>query len=112
MKSSTPQASYIRSAFRPAGRKFMMAFAFASLISGLSISTALADRDDGHGRADQRDARNQRGQHADRHDNRNRAQYRRSYNYDYGQPVYVPPPVYYEPQQSPGINLFFPFDRR
>jgi hypothetical protein len=24
----------------------------------------------------------------------------------------VPPPVYYEPQQSPGINLFFPLDLR
>jgi hypothetical protein len=24
----------------------------------------------------------------------------------------VPPPVYYRPQQSPGISLFFPLDLR
>jgi hypothetical protein len=32
--------------------------------------------------------------------------------YNYSQPVYAPPPVYYEPQQSPGISLFFPLDIR
>jgi hypothetical protein len=40
--------------------------------------------------------------------------YRHSYvrPYVYAQPVYVPPPVYYEPRQSPGISLFFPLDLR
>ena len=32
--------------------------------------------------------------------------------YSYAQPVYVPPPVYYEPQRSAGISLFFPLDLR
>ena len=32
--------------------------------------------------------------------------------YLYSQPVYVPPPVYYAPRQSPGISLFFPLDLR
>jgi hypothetical protein len=26
------------------------------------------------------------------------------------QPVYVPPPVYYVPQQPPGISLVFPLN--
>jgi hypothetical protein len=26
--------------------------------------------------------------------------------------VFVPPPVYYAPQQSPGINLFLPLNLR
>jgi hypothetical protein len=32
--------------------------------------------------------------------------------YRYSQPVYAPPPVYYEPRPSPGISLFFPLDIR
>jgi hypothetical protein len=32
--------------------------------------------------------------------------------YHYSQPVYAPPPVYYAPQQSPGISFFFPLDYR
>jgi hypothetical protein len=34
------------------------------------------------------------------------------YPYQYAQPVYVPPPVYYDRPLSPGIVLFFPFDYR
>ncbi len=30
----------------------------------------------------------------------------------YPQPIYVPPPVYYQPQQPPGISLFLPFNLR
>jgi hypothetical protein len=34
------------------------------------------------------------------------------YPYGYAQPVYVPPPVYYPPQPSPGISLFVPLNLR
>jgi hypothetical protein len=76
-----------------------MALAFATLIGGFSISPALA-RDDGHDRG------RHNGDHGD-HGDRGRRDYHR-----YEQPVYVPPPVYYEPRQSPGISFFFPLDLR
>lgn len=96
MKSLIQQTRY----FRPSGRKVVIALvlAFASLIGGFSISPALA-RDDGH----------DRGWHGDRGDHRG-DRGRRDYRYE--RPVYVPPPVYYEPRQSPGISFFFPLDLR
>jgi hypothetical protein len=99
-------------------RKAVTVFAFASLISGMSISSAYADNDDGHGR-DRHDNRGQQERRGDRdqHDWRNdrernwrRPEYRHPYTY--AQPVYVPPPVYDEPRPSPGISLFFPLDLR
>lgn len=103
MKSSIRQARY----FSSTGRKFVMALAFASLISGLSISPALAEKHDGHGRHGDHGQREWRG---DREGYGYRPEYRRPYHY--AQPVYVPPPVYYESRQSPGISLFFPLDLR
>ena len=97
MKSLIRQDKY----FRSTGRKAVMALAFASVISGLSISPAFADNDDGHGRGDQ---------HRDRKSYDYREGYR--YPYVYAQPVYAPPPVYYEPRPSPGISIFFPIDLR
>jgi len=101
MKSSIRQDRY----FSSTGRRVVMALAFASLISGLSISPAFADKNDGHGQGARHVNQGQRASHG-----YNRPEYRRPYNY--AQPVYVPQPVYYEPQQSPGISLFFPLDFR
>lgn len=111
MKSSIRQARH----FSSTGAKVAMALAFASLISGMFISPAYAAKDDGHSRAaQQRGARSQRGHHVNRERNEYRPQYRPQYRrpYYYAEPVYVPPPVYYEPRQSPGISLFFPLDLR
>jgi len=104
------------------GRKAVALFAFAALISSLSISSAFADNDDGHGRDHDNGRHGNRGQQEwrgdrDQHDwrsDRERNKHAREYRhpYTYAQPVYVPPPVYYEPQQSPGISLFFPLDLR
>ena len=88
-----------------------MLVALTSLIGGLSVSPAFADnghdqrsRHDNHGQRDHGD----RG-HRDHHGDRRDYEYRR---YGYAQPVYAPPPVYYEPQQSSGISFFFPLDFR
>ena len=106
MKSLIRQARY----FRSTGSKAMMALAFASAISGLSISPVLADNDDGHGQRDRRGDHHQRERHRDRDGYDYREGYR--YPYVYAQPVYAPPPVYYEPRPSPGISIFFPIDLR
>jgi hypothetical protein len=76
-----------------------MALTLASVMCSISVTPALA-RDD--------DRRDQRAHERDRHEHR--TEYRRPYNYS--QPAYAPPPVYYAPQQSPGISLFFPLDFR
>jgi hypothetical protein len=110
MKSSIRQARY----FKSTGAKIAVALALASLISSMSISPVYAAKDDGHKRAAQRGAHGQRDHHEVRERNEYRPQYRPQYRrpYNYAQPVYVPPPVYYEPRQSPGISLFFPLDLR
>lgn len=107
MKSLIQQAS----AFSSTGSKVVLALIFTSAISIFSISSALADHDNGH---------HKRGKwhgnygHKKGHDNRDKFLYRPRYEkpYIYAQPVYVPPPVYYPPQQSPGISLFFPLNTR
>ena len=107
MKSLIQQTRY----FSSTGRKVVMALAFASAISGLSISPVLADNDDGHGRGDRYGDRGR----GDRHGNHREGYgYREGYRYPYvyAQPVYAPPPVYYEPRPSPGISIFFPIDLR
>ncbi|MFA5172132.1 MAG: hypothetical protein WC426_11245 [Sulfuriferula sp.] len=96
--------------------KVVMALTFVSLISSLSISPALADRHDNHGRGDRHgnyghgESRDYRGEHGYRHE------HQRYYGYEqrgyYERPVYVPPPVYYEPRQSAGVSIFFPIDLR
>ncbi len=117
MKSSTNQTGF----FKPTGRKAVIALAFASLLGGLSISPAFAERNNDHYRDNRhgdrqhesrRDHNHRREWRHDRHAYRYQPEYRRSYYY-YAQPVYVPPPVYYyEPPRPPGINLYFPLDLR
>ncbi len=88
-----------------------MGFALATTLGGLFLSPAFAEGNEGD-RGDNRDRGHERRQwHSD---HRGNFAYRREHEgqYRYAQPVYVPPPVYYEPRQSPGITLFFPFDRR
>jgi len=104
--------------FRSIGSKILIGLVFASAISVLSLSPALADRDGGHGwgnRGGNRGHQEWRG--GERHqewrgDRYGYGGYRPAYRqpYTYAQPVYVPPPVYYPPQQSPGISLFFPLN--
>jgi ABC-type Zn2+ transport system substrate-binding protein/surface adhesin len=96
MQFSMLQTKYLRST----GRKVVVAIAFASLISGLSISSAFADRNDNQDRGDWHGDHGQRGHH-EGHGQRN--EHQRHYSYEqrsYERPVYVPPPVYYEPRQS------------
>ncbi|WP_035052228.1 hypothetical protein [Andreprevotia chitinilytica] len=113
MKTSTRKASRIGST----GRKVVMALAIASMFSGLSVSTAFADdgrdwhdRQGDHGQRQWHGNYNQRHWRGDREGDGYRQEYRHPYTY--AQPVYVPPPDYYEPRQSPGISLFFPLDLR
>jgi hypothetical protein len=96
MKTSTNQALN----FRPTISKIVMALAVVSVLGGMAITPALADNDG-------RQVRRDNGRH---HGDRDRRVYRHPYNY--AQPVYAPPPVYYAPQQSPGISFFFPLDIR
>lgn len=106
MKFSILQTKYVRST----SRKVVVALAFASLISGLSISSAFADRNDSQGQGDWHGDHGQRDHH-EGHGHRD--EHRRHYSYEqrsYERPVYVPPPVYYEPRQSSGISFFFPLD--
>jgi len=115
MKYLIRQAGYCRAN----GSKIAMALAFASAISILPISSAFADDDGGHGRGGDQHEGYGRG---DREGYGYRPGYQQPYGYGYrpgyqqpygyAQPVYVPPPVYYPPQQSPGINLFLPLDLR
>jgi hypothetical protein len=89
MKTSTKQNRNVR----PTISKIVMALTLASVMGGISVPPALAKGND---------RRNERSHERDR----------REYQHPYSQPVYVPPPVYYAPQQSPGISLFFPLDFR
>jgi len=96
--------------FSSAAGKVVTAIALASLVGGLGASPAFAEHNDrdgrGHGQRDhQREWRGDRDAYY-----AYRPYYRQPYRY--AQPVYVPPPAYYEPRQSPGISLFFPLDLR
>ena len=97
------------------GCKTVIGLVLASAIAGsLFMAPAFADnRDRGDRRDDHGDRRDDYGQRDWRAD-RGRNEYRPTYPrpYYYAQPVRVPPPVYYEPRQSPGIRLFFPLDFR
>ena len=100
--------------FRLIGSKVVIGLIFASVISVLSISSALADHGNGHGwknrGGDDCGHQEGRGEHNVYGHGGYRPRYQ--YPYNYAQPVYVPPPVYYPPQQSPGISLFFPLNPR
>ena len=69
MQFSMLQTKYHRST----GRKVVVAIAFASLISGLSISSAFADRNDNQGQGDWHSDHGQRGHH-EGHGHRNEHQ--------------------------------------
>ena len=106
MKTSTNQASNCR----PTISKIVMALAVASVMGGMAITPALGDNRKGH---------QDQGLHKGQLKNaRARSVYQPVYRpvyqepYRYSEPVYAPPPVYYEPQPSPGISLFFPLDIR
>ncbi len=95
--------------------KTLVALAFASMIGGLSMGTALGD-DNGR-----RPAQENRGGHErDRRDNgggrddrgwRDDGGWRDDRGWHAYQPVYAPPPVVYDPSPSFGISLFFPLFR-
>ncbi len=109
MKSSMQQTSYISST----GRKVLLALAFAILTGSLTISSAFADRNDNQDGGDWHGgySHNESRDHREGHGHRNEHRWHDSYEQrSYERPVYVPPPVYYEPRQSSGINFFFPFD--
>jgi len=109
MKSTTNQAMHLR----PTTSRLVMVLAVAAMMGGMAVTPARAKDNDKHqGHQDQ-------GLHKGQYKGeRERPEYRPVYRpvyqepYRYSQPVYVPPPVYYEPQPSPGISLFFPLDIR
>jgi hypothetical protein len=108
MKTSTKQARN----FGPIISRITTALAVVSAVGGLSIAPAFGDNE---GREGDRDnsARNSE-RHGDRNWRERGPAYRPGYPhpYYYSAPVYAPPTVYYPPQPSPGISLFFPLDVR
>jgi hypothetical protein len=94
------------------GSKVALTATWAAAMAVLALSPPLFARDyDQGGRGGRNAEHSQRDWRAnDARNQRYRHTYRRPYAY--AQPVYVPPPVYYEPRQSPGISLFFPLDLR
>jgi hypothetical protein len=102
----------------------LVALAFASMIGGLSVGTALGDDNDRHQtqqnrREQDRREQERRAQERRAHDRREQELDRRAHGgwrdnrgvWHAYQPVYVPPPVVYTPSPSPGISIFFPFFR-
>jgi len=87
--------------------KVMLTIALGVVMGGLVIAPAFADDNRGH---DERDYRNHdEGRHHHRYHHHTTYYYEEPGYYPYyEQPVYAPPPVYYAPEPSPGINLFFP----
>jgi hypothetical protein len=114
MKTSTSQARNLR----PAISKTVLALAVASVIGGMAMTSAFADYNDNRqGHQDQGLHKGQYKGDRDRRDEYRREVqpvYRPVYQqpYRYSEPVYAPPPVYYDPRPSPGISLFFPLDIR
>jgi hypothetical protein len=101
--------------------KVLVALAFASMIGGLSVGTALGDDNDRRQAQQNRREQDRREQERDRrgnggwrgngvwHDNGGWRDNRGGWHAYH--PVYVPPPVVFTPSPSPGISLFFPFFR-
>jgi hypothetical protein len=112
MKTSTSQAVNLKSTIS----KIVLALAGAAVMGAMAMPSALAkDSDNRQGHQDQGLHKGQSKGDRDRRDeNRREPVYRPVYQhpYRYSEPVYAPPPVYYAPQQSPGISLFFPLDIR
>ena len=87
--------------------RILMTIIFASVIGGLSAGPALGDNNKRggpkqQGRHDNRRFQEDRGRHYDRD-----RQVYRHYRYE-PEPIYAPPPVFYAPEPSPGISIFFP----
>jgi hypothetical protein len=110
MKSSTLPTARFGTIGRQVA-KVTMALALATTLGSFFLSPAFAERNDGD-RQDNRDHGHDRRQWHSDHKGNFAYERENQHPYRYAQPVYTPPPVYYEPHQSPGINLFFPFDRR
>ena len=105
------------------GRKIMLTIALASMLGAAAVTITPALAADHDGRHDNGwhngDKNNGRYDHRDKHYNKDYRDRNESYEYRYRRdpyyyyaPVYAPQPYYYNPQPSPGINLFFPLDFR
>jgi Ni/Co efflux regulator RcnB len=110
MKTSTLQVRQLG----PTISKIMVSLVFASMMGAIATGPALA-RDDN--RSNEHQDQGRRDEHQDQDRRRDESQFDRDRRGDrqpnyYAQPVYAPPPVYYAPQPSPGISLFFPLDIR
>lgn len=95
MKTSKTQAGSLR----PAIGRIAAAVVIAAVTGSMFATPAFARRDD-----------HRRG--GEWHGHRGGGVVIGAYPYGYAQPVYAPPPVYYPPQPSPGISLFFPLNVR
>jgi hypothetical protein len=111
MKTSMKQAG----TSRPGISKIVLALAVAAVMGAMATTPALA-KDNHQGRHDNGLHKGQWKNDRDRNDWRPAYQpaYRQAYpqSYYYAEPVYVPPPVYYAPQQSPGVSIFLPLNIR
>jgi len=87
---------------RPLLGKLVLALVCAGTL-GLAATPAFAEDHD-------RGRRDNHGNNG-RHEGHDRNWRGNGYGYQ-SQPVYVPPPVYYAPQPSPGISLFLPLNIR
>lgn len=99
---------------RPTPTRTLALYLSAScLIGALLSSSAFAEDHDRNSLQHDRPGRDQPMRRTHREE-RGHGDMHRDYRapYSYAQPVYVPPPVYYEPPRSPGISLFFPLDLR
>ena len=94
--------------FRSMAGKMMLGLVVASMIGGIWVAPAGAgDREYREGRGGRYDNRGYEGRGHWRDGDRYRG--RRVYrSYQYVEPVYVAPPVYYAPQPAPGISIFLP----
>lgn len=85
---------------KPIGFALVLAMAFGAL----AATPVLARDENGHGDRD-------RGGHDRGHRDRGHDHDRGGFGVGvYADPVYVPPPVYYDPQPSPGISIALPLN--
>jgi hypothetical protein len=99
MKTSKTQAGSLR----PTVGRIAAAVVIAAVTGSMFATPAFARRDD-HRRGGE--WRGHRGGGV------TIGAYPYAYPYGYAQPVYAPAPVYYPPQPSPGVSLFFPLNVR
>ena len=98
MKTATIKAKVLRRKIGKLSGTVILATAMTVSV----MASAFADRYDDRGYAV--------GHHHRRHQTYHYVQ--PAYPYYYAQPVYAPPPVYYAPEPSPGVSLFFPINIR